>query len=611
MSLTPNKKIAFVISILLAIVIYNTKYFENEKSQSLDSLLVNSENAEVSLREHSKIFKERIEKVTDGVYVAIGYALSNMIFLEGDDGIVIVDTTESGVVARNILAQFRKKVSNKPLKAIILTHFHIDHIQGAKALVEDHLNQDIEIYAHSTQSYESKKFGHLGPSAFPRGLRQFGRILEYKHESVNSGIGPFLKIPTYPVYSIQEPTTTFSKNLSVVISGLVIEMYHTPGETDDAITIWLPKQKVILPGDNIYESFPNMYAIRGSPARNAYQWYTSLEFTRSLNAEYMVPSHTGPLIGKSYIKSTLTAYRDAIQFVHDQTVRQMNEMVEIDDIVQMVTLPTNLKEHRFLQEFYGTVAWSVRGVYNSYIGWFDGDPVNLYPTTKKDFSKRLSELLLRKDHHELKGYELLLKYADESIERSNRNFRRNKLQLNDELQWALELISYAKHSCENCVQAKTAYVDILIKIATTMKSANARNYYLTCAKEIKNDLNLKVTNNQKMNLVQTLPIDVFMSMIPYQLNAESCDQTVNIKIVFSFTNKNKHYVYELRNCIIQFTPNPEILPKSFDAHLSMNIEVWYSIVKKEKSALVAYASGDVQINGKILAVKHFMSLLDN
>ena len=83
MSLTPNKKIAFVISILLAIVIYNTKYFENEKSQSLDSLLVNSENAEVSLREHSKIFKERIEKVTDGVYVAIGYALSNMIFLEG------------------------------------------------------------------------------------------------------------------------------------------------------------------------------------------------------------------------------------------------------------------------------------------------------------------------------------------------------------------------------------------------------------------------------------------------------------------------------------------------------------------------------------------------
>ena len=388
-------------------------------------------------------------------------------------------------------------------------------------------------------------------------------------------------------------------------------MYHTPGETDDGITIWLPKRKVILPGDNIYESFPNLYAIRGSPARNAHQWYTSLEHTRSFNAEYMVPSHTGPLAGKDYIRSVLTAYRDAIQFVHDQTVRQMNKMLDVDDIVRAVNLPTNLQEHRFLQEFYGTVAWSVRGVYNTYIGWFDGDPVSLYPTSKKDYSKRLSELLTRKDHSGLEGYELLLKYANESIEKSNLNFEKNKRELNDELQWALELISYAKNSCENCVQAKAAYVDVLIKIATTMKSANARNYYLTCAKEVKNNLNLKVTDDQKFKLVTKLPLDVFMSLIPYQLNAEECDATLNIKIVFSFTNRNKHYAYELRNCIIQFTPNPKVLPENFDTHLSMTVEVWYSIVKKEKSALVAYASGDIKIDGSVLKVKQFMSSLDS
>ena len=388
-------------------------------------------------------------------------------------------------------------------------------------------------------------------------------------------------------------------------------MYHTPGETDDGITIWLPKQKTILPGDNIYESFPNLYAIRGSPARNAHQWYNSLEFTRSFNAEYMVPSHTGPLAGKDYIRSVLTAYRDAIQFVHDQTVRQMNKMLDIDDIVRAVNLPTSLQEHRFLQEFYGTVAWSVRGVYNAYIGWFDGDPVSLYPTSKKDYSKRLSELLLRKDHSGLEGYELLLKYANESIEKSNVNFEKNKLELNDELQWALELISYAKITCENCVEAKAAYVDVLIKIATTMKSANARNYYLTCAKEVKNNLNLKVTNDQRFKLVTKLPLDVFMSMIPYQLNAEKCDETLNIKIIFSFTNRNKRYVYQLRNCIIQFTPNPKVLPENFDTQLSMTVEVWYSIVKKEKSALVAYASGDIKIDGSVLAIKQFMSSLDS
>ena len=80
---THNKKLAFVVTVLLAIVVYKTKYFENEKKQSFDSLSVDAGAAEASLREHSKIFEKRIEKVTDGVYVAIGYALSNMIFLEG------------------------------------------------------------------------------------------------------------------------------------------------------------------------------------------------------------------------------------------------------------------------------------------------------------------------------------------------------------------------------------------------------------------------------------------------------------------------------------------------------------------------------------------------
>ena len=387
-------------------------------------------------------------------------------------------------------------------------------------------------------------------------------------------------------------------------------MYHTPGETNDAISIWLPKKRVLLPGDNIYESFPNIYTIRGSPARDAYKWYSSLDFLSSLNSKYMIPSHTSPLVGEDYIRETIKIYRDAIQFVHDQTVRQMNNVRDIDEIVALVKLPAHMRDHRFLQEFYGTVEWSVRGIYDSYVGWFDGDPVNLYPLSKKEIAKRLAELMIRKNNDNLGGFELMLKYANESIEKSDKNFKANKQPLNQELQWAFELISHAKITCNNCIKAKTAYLDILLRIATTMKNANARNYYLTCAKEVNNDKITQVSKKDLKRMVDSMPVEAFMSTIPYKVNYEKLDCKERIKVVFTFINIKQSFVYELRNCIIIYTANPKTLPKKFDAHFKTTTNTWYAILKDETSSVSAYASGDVKINGALWAFKKFMSSLE-
>ena len=74
-----------------------------------------------ALKAHSELFHKGVEKVTDGVYVAIGYGLANSIMLEGDDGIIIVDTMESADEARTVLAEFRK-ITDKPVKALSLIH---------------------------------------------------------------------------------------------------------------------------------------------------------------------------------------------------------------------------------------------------------------------------------------------------------------------------------------------------------------------------------------------------------------------------------------------------------------------------------------------------------
>ena len=123
---------------------------------------------------------------------------------------------------------------------------------------------------------------------------------------------------------------------------------------------------------NFYKSFPNLYAIRGTAYRDVTLWVKSLDKMRKLRAQYLVPHHTRPLKGAEKIYETLTNYRDAIQYVHDQTIRWMNKGLTPQAIVEKVKLPNHLAHRPYLREYYGTVQWSVRAIFNGYLGWFHG-----------------------------------------------------------------------------------------------------------------------------------------------------------------------------------------------------------------------------------------------
>lgn len=178
--------------------------------------------------------------------------------------------------------------------------------------------------------------------------------------AVNDGIGLRLKFDKSSTRGLLYPTDTFdTASHEFTIAGKNFVLYHAPGETDDQIVVYMPKEKVLFAADNIYKTFPNIYAIRGTTTRDALQWASSLDLMRHLRAEYLIPSHTKPISGAELIYETITIYRDAIQFVHDQTVRFMNKGFTPDEIVgnKLIQLPKHLKEHPYLQEFYGTVDW--------------------------------------------------------------------------------------------------------------------------------------------------------------------------------------------------------------------------------------------------------------
>ena len=369
------------------------------------------------LIEHSNEFEKTIishETPGGKIHIAIGFGIANSIMVEGDNGNIIIDASDSVYEAAQIYTNF-KKLNPNPVKAIIYTHNHGDHTFGAAYYLSVQEEKPKIIAHETTDFYMQRILGIINPIISTRSTRMFGTALP-EEDVINVGIGKSLNVSKSP-FGYLKPDTTFSDELKLQISGINIELYHAPGETNDQLFVWLPDHKSLMPGDNIYKTFPNLYTIRGTTHRDVMGWVNSLDKMLSLNPEYIFPSHTKPIIGND-ISSTLTLYRDAIQFVHDQTVRLMNEGYYPDQIIEMIELPNSIQESPFLSEFYGTVRWSVKSIFNGYLGWFNGNPAELDPLPRKKEAQMLAELV---------GGEEKLLFALKNAVNSN------------EMQWALEL----------------------------------------------------------------------------------------------------------------------------------------------------------------------------
>jgi alkyl sulfatase BDS1-like metallo-beta-lactamase superfamily hydrolase len=160
------------------------------------------------------------------------------------------------------------------------------------------------------------------------------------------------------------------------IDNLTFEMEHVGGETPDNSTLWIPEYKAFFIADNYYTSFPNLYTLRGTQTRPALQYINALNLALSKKPEYLLMGHGEPLIGWENIEPALINYKDAIQYVHDETVKGINLGKSVYTLMNEIKLPEMYRKN--MTESYGKVSWSVRGIYEGYIGWFDGNITNMY-----------------------------------------------------------------------------------------------------------------------------------------------------------------------------------------------------------------------------------------
>jgi uncharacterized sulfatase len=332
-------------------------------------------------------FRKDIVKVADGVYVAIGYSMANVTLIVGQSGTIIVDTTSKVDDAEAVRAEFAR-LSGAPVRAIIYTHSHPDHTGGASVFAGA---DRPEIYSHQLFVDRVPDLGRAGRD----GGDQFGSTLP-DALYINGGTGTEFGRPAGPA-SMKTgplpPTKTFTGDrLALTIAGVRLELLTTPGETNDGISVWLPDTRVLLTGDLFLKAFPNLYAIRGAAPRPVMTWVGSLTNLIALGAEHVVPGHTRPVLGANNARDALTAYRDGIKSIYDQTLEGMRKGERPDELVAHVKLPPQLAGSPYLQEYYGTVEWSVRAIYSDHLGWFDGNATHLFPMPETERAQKLVAL---------------------------------------------------------------------------------------------------------------------------------------------------------------------------------------------------------------------------
>ena len=526
-------------------------------------------------------FEKGIYQVVDNVYVAIGYGLANSILIVGDTGNIIIDTTEDPELGKQINLEF-KKISNLPNKAIIYTHSHVDHWRGAPGFFEE----ETKVYAHSTfQKGFFDQNNLLRPILTERGMKQFGHFLP-ENLKRGHGLGFTLNFD-FEQPSVIYPTNFFDEQTSQLsVGGIDLEIQHTPGETDDQIIIYYPEKNVVISGDNYYMRFPNLYTIRGTSYRDTKSWYKSVDAMRSYKPEFLISCHGPYLSGQQVIEDRLIIYRDAIQYIHDYAIRGANLGKTPDELVEEFEYPSFFLDNYDLQEKYGKVSWSIRNVYNGYLGFFDGKAVNLEPLSAKNRAKHIFELIGTKE-------KLIAEI--------------NKANNSQNYQWAAELSDVGLLNFPNDDKIKNLYSLALENLSLVEKNPIARNYYLSEAYELSNKIKPSLEYTVSAEQAKNIPIDTFFDAMGPRLDAQKAKNKL-IKVGFNITDTDEKFGVIVRNQIAEIS---NFYDDSFDVVISVDSNTWKGIVLKSESAFQAIASGKLKIEGESVKFLQFSSLFNN
>tara|TARA_B100000700_G_C15034154_1_gene851968 strand:- start:789 stop:2528 length:1740 start_codon:yes stop_codon:yes gene_type:complete len=542
---------------------------------------------------HTERLERKLYEVRPGVWSQVGNGLSNQNFVEGPEGLIVIDTGEScEEMAFSLRAV--KEHTNAPIAAVIYTHFH--YVHGTSALSEEGSGHP-PIWGHSEIENNLRRIGIDVSAAATRGLvHQFGLLLPNEGEDgiVNSALGKYFRLEEHSPWTpgFIPPDHTFNKPIKTEIAGLKVEMTPAPSDANDSITIWFPEMKVCV-NNLLWPTLFNVFAIRGEEYRDPRVLIDGIEQMIGLEAEHMVGVHGPPLSGAKQIFEDLKLYRDSIQYMWDQTVRGINKGLTIGEITERVQLPEKYNNRYFTKQFYGLVEHHVRQIHNGLRGWFDGDEASLFPLPPSERAKKLIEGF---------GGEGRVRDAiDQAIKE-------------EDLRWALELSTWLiRHvvnedgRCDSgTLEDREKLAGVLRKIGQRTTSTNVRNWCLTRALELEGKLDMNRFRTHRFSERQVLsqPTEAFVHALRLILDPEKSNG-IDIRIGWRFDDASTAGLH-IRNGVAVPTDGADST-----ATLVINISDWARILGGKTTLKEALENKSTRIEGDYKNFIEVIACFDN
>lgn len=455
-------------------------------------------------------------EVTDGIYQVRGYDMANITFIRGDSGWIVLDPLMSTECSKAALELVEKNFGVRPIKAIIISHPHIDHYGGIKGVVkeEDVLSGKIPVIVpEGFEKHAVSENLYAGPAMGRRAGYQYGTLIAPGPKgalSIGIGLGQSKGTISYlsPTETIRETGETR------VIDGVAMEFQLTPDtEAPVEMNIWFPDKKAFWAAENCTATLHNLYTLRGAQIRDGNAW--SRYIMESIGKyggqmEVVFQAHNWPHWGNAVIGEYMLNTAAAYKFINDQTLMYINQGDTSEEIAAKISLPDHLAKNWYTRQYYGTVAHNAKAVYQKYMGWYDANPIHLAKLQPAAYAKKMVEYI--------GGPERALALA-------RRDFDQGQYQWTAEITNALVFADPENH------QARALCADALEKLAWKAESGTWRNAYLSGAKELRegvtSDLSLKATGS--MDIQKNMTPEMMLDYMGILLDANAA-QDLNLKI---------------------------------------------------------------------------------
>jgi len=532
-------------------------------------------------------------EVVPGVYQVRGLDIANMTLIEGDAGVIVVDTLTSIEGARAAMALYFRHRGQRPVVAVIFTHTHTDHWGGARGVLDDETLAAGRVPIIAPNLFMEHAVSEniiAGPAMLRRAQYQFGPFLaKGPRGQVDCGLGKSMAAGS--VALLRPTDLIIATGDKRVIDGVEFEFQMAPNsEAPAEMHFFIPRYKLLNLAENCTHNFHNLLPFRGADVRDALAWSKYLNEAVRMwggKADAMCGQHHWPVWGRERIDTMIRQQRDLYKFAHDQTVRLMNHGLSASEIAETIRLPESLDGAWHTRGYYGHIRHNVKAIYQKYLGWYDANPVHLDPLPPAAAGKK---------------YVDYMGGADALLMRARQDFA------NGEFRFVAEAVSHLVFADPDNQTARALLADTFEQLGYAAESSTWRNAYLFGAQELRQGMP-KAPPRPPMprETLAALRTEQLWDVLGVRLNGPKAEGK-HIVLNWTFTDTHERFVLTLENCALTYGEG--VQADNADAGFTLTRGTLDEVIAKQTSFTDAVAAGRIEVIGNVTRLAELMDLMD-